>query len=125
MQTTSEYADEFARLSNLLDLCLKALKDQVHAYAGAEATYRRGKAQAWINAPRFHEDVKVTAGEREAWVDGQTADLRHVRDVADGMRQAALEAVRSRRSQISALQSLLAGHREEAALARTGPEWAA
>ncbi len=125
MNTTTDFAAEFERLSVLLDGCLRVLKEQVGTYANAEAAYRKGKAQAWIVAPRFHEDTKVTAGEREAWVDGETADLRHARDVADGMRQAALEAVRSRRSQISALQSLLAGHREEVALARTGPEFAA
>ena len=125
MQTSTQFADEFNRLSGLLDQGLDALKRHVVAYAEAEAAYRKGKAQAWVSAPRFHEDTKVTAGEREAWVDGETAQLRHTRDIADGMRQAALEAVRSRRSQISALQSLLAGHREEVALARTGPEFAA
>jgi hypothetical protein len=48
-------------------------------------------------------------------------DLRHRRDLADGQRLAALEACRSRRTQLSALQSLLAAHKSEADFARTGP----
>jgi hypothetical protein len=121
MLSSDQFFDEFTRLSGLLEQGLDALKRHVAGYAQAEAEYRKAKAQAWINAPRFHEDTKVTAGEREAWVTGETAALRHTRDIADGMRQAALEAVRSRRAQISALQTLLNAHQEEAKFARTGP----
>jgi hypothetical protein len=38
------------------------------------------------------------------------------------MRQAALEAVRSRRAQVSMTQTLLNADREEMAFSRTGPE---
>lgn len=51
----------------------------------------------------------------------ELADARRVRDLAEGMRQAGLEAVRSRRAQISALQSLLSADRSEMEIARTGP----
>lgn len=110
------YADEFARLSAQLDAGLKALRETASAYADAEAAYRRAKAQAWVTAP------SGTVPEREAWVNGETAGDRRERDFHDSMRQVALEAVRSRRAQISALQSLLAGHRAEAEFVRTGPE---
>lgn len=106
---------EAARLSHLLDAALTMLKDQIRLYAEAERDYRKAKAAAWVN-------TEGTAKEREAVVDGQTAELRYQRDIADHMRQACLEAIRSRRAQVSALQSLLAAHREEAAFARTGPE---
>jgi len=125
MWTTSEFADEFARLSDLLDKALEFAKLKVREAAEAERVYRSAKARAWLEAPRFHEDVKVTAGEREAWVNGETAEQREKRDIADGLRQMGLEAIRSRRAQISMLQTALNAHKEEAGLARTGPEWGA
>jgi hypothetical protein len=112
----TEATAEARRLNELLDAGLGALRAQARSLADAEQTYRKAVARAWLDAP------DGTAAFREAWVNGQCADLRHARDLADGMRQAALEAVRSRRTQVSALQSLLAAHREEAGLARFGPE---
>lgn len=119
MRTSAEFADEFRRLSVLLDESLRWVKEKVREYASAEAAYRKGRAQAWLEAPRLAEGIKVTAGEREAWVDGHTADLRYTRDLADGLRQAGLEAVRSRRAQTSALQTLLNAHLEELKFDRT------
>jgi hypothetical protein len=104
-----------SRLSRLLDRGLDALRDSARDYADAEQEYRKAKAQAWVSVP------EGTVPERQAKVDAATAGLRHARDLADGMRQAALEAVRSRRAQISALQSLLNAHRAEAEFARTAP----
>lgn len=107
---------EARRLSTLIDGGLAALREQAVALATAEQTYRKAVARAWLDAP------EGTAAFREAWVNGQCADLRHARDLADAMSKAALEAVRARRTQVSALQSLLAAHREEAGLARFGPD---
>lgn len=107
------------RLSKLLDDALSYLGRQVREYADAEQTYRQAKARAWVEAPAG------TVPEREAHVNGLTAEERRAKDLAEGMRQAALEAVRSRRAQISALQTLANQRREEAAFARTGPEVAA
>jgi hypothetical protein len=118
------FADTFAevqRLSGLIDEGLAALRTQAHAVAEAEHTYRHSKARAWLEAPRVVAGQKITAGEREAWVDAATADQRRDRDMADGLRAAALEAVRSRRTQLSAIQSLLAADRAEAEFSRTGP----
>jgi len=106
---------ELLRLSALLDDALGYLRRSVGEYAAAEAAYRQEKAKAWLTAPAG------TVAEKEAHVNGSTAELRKQRDLADGMRQAALEAVRSRRAQLSALQSIAAAHREEAAFDRTGP----
>ena len=117
--TPDEIADEMRKLSHLLDGGLAMLREQAVVLADAEATYRQAKARAWVEAP------DGTAAAKAAYVDGITADLRRARDIADGVRLAALEAVRSRRTQVSALQSLLAAHRAEAEFARTGPEWAA
>ena len=110
----AEVSAEMRRLSRLIDQGLAALRDQSRELADAESEYRQAKAAAWLT-------VEGTVSEREAAVNGKTAGERHRRDLADGMRRAALEAVRSRRTQVSALQSLLAADREEAAFARTGP----
>ncbi len=121
MRTSQEFADEFFRLSRLLDQSLSWVKQKVHEYAEAERDYRLAQATAWQESPRYRDEVKLTAGEREAWVNGETAYLREARDIADGLRQAGIEGVRSRRAQISALQTLLNAHQEEAKFARTGP----
>lgn len=123
MPVLTDAADEFRRLSNLLDSGLAELRAQAHAYAECEAEYRRAKSHAWVDAPTSEERSKWTAAEREAWVNAETADLRQARDIAEGMRHAALEAVRSRRAQISALQSLLAAERAETEFAATGPRY--
>lgn len=118
---------EMSRLSRLIDGGIEALRDQSTSLAEAEQTYRKAKAQAWVKCPTDDHGVKAgerewTAARREAWVDAETADLRRVRDIAEGMRQAALEAVRARRTQVSALQSILAADRAEAEFARTSPQ---
>ena len=111
-----EMTTELLRLSKLLDDALAYLRRATEEYAETEHAYREAKARAWIEVPTG------TVPEREAHVNGATAQLRKRRDLAEGMKQAALEAVRSRRAQLSAIQTLANAHREEAALARTGPQ---
>lgn len=113
---STDLTTEMLRLSKLLDDALAYLRRSSEEYADAEHVYREAKARAWVEAP------EGTVMAREAWVNGTTAAIRRRRDLADGMRQAALEAVRSRRAQLSALQTIANANREEAALARTGPE---
>lgn len=100
------------RLSQLLDKGLAALREAAVAYAEAEHEYRERKAHAYL------ETEHGTVAEREAHVYALVGDFRRRRDLADGQRLAALEAVRSRRAQLSALQSILAAHRSESELAR-------
>ena len=103
---------EAMRLSALLDKGIVALRDAGVAYAEAEHAYRSAKAMAYL------ETESGTVAEREADVYAVMGDLRRARDLADGQRLAALEAVRSRRGQISALQTLISAHRAEVELAR-------
>lgn len=117
--TPAEMASEGRRLSKQLDGALGLLKEQIVAAAEAERDYRKAKAQAWVTAP---DD---TAKAKEAWVDGSTADLRHTRDIAEGMVRACHQAIRSRQQQISLLQSVASAHKAEAEFARTGPMGAA
>lgn len=109
------YATEVHRLSTLIDDGIRALKQYAQETAVAEYDYRKAKAIAWQTAP------PGTVPMREAWVDAETAEQRQRLDLAEGSRSAALEAVRSRRQQLSAVQSLLAAYKAEADFARTGP----
>jgi hypothetical protein len=100
------------RLSQLLDKGISALRDAGVAYAEAEHEYRQRNAMAYLDTE------SGTVAEREAHVYALVGDCRRLRDLADAQRVAALEAVRSRRSQLSALQSIIAAHRAESELAR-------
>ncbi len=106
---------EAMRLSGLLDKGILALRDASVAYAHSEHAYREKKSMAYL------ETESGTVAEREAHVYAIMGEYRLRRDLADGERLAALEAVRSRRTQLSAVQSLLAAHKSEADFARTGP----
>jgi hypothetical protein len=110
------YQREVDRLSALIDEGIKALVSSAHEVAQAEHDYRKAKAQAWMEAPTGTVPV------RESWVDSETADHKMRLDLAEGMRVASLEAVRSRRQQLSAVQSLLAAHKADADFHRTRPE---
>lgn len=112
-------AIEMRRLSGHVDDGVKALIRHGREYAEHEHAYRLAKARAWTSAP------EGTVPQREAWVNAHTAGERKARDLAEALRQAALEALRSRRAQLSAWQSLLAAHREEAGMASYGPETSA
>ena len=107
-----DLAQEARRLSVLIDRGVDALRIAAEEVARAENAYRHAKARAWVTAKG------ELAKEREADVDATTADLRLARDLAEGKRQAALEALRSRRTQLSALQSILAATRSEMEMGR-------
>lgn len=119
MLDLSEAAEEMRRLSDLLDKGLEALRRLAVESSAAERDYRKQKAAVWLETPRSRGGDKITAVEREAMVNAETADARYVRDLAVDMKSAAMESVRSRRSQLSGLQSLLAAERAEAEFVRT------
>jgi hypothetical protein len=123
MLDLSEAAAEMHRLSDLLDKGLEALRTFSVQAAQAERLYRHAKAAAWVETPHENAGRKLTAVEREATVNSVTADDRYARDVAVGMERAALESVRSRRTQISCWQSLLGAERAEAEFARVAPRY--
>lgn len=128
--TPAEIADEMHRLSRNIDKGIGELRDQSIALAGAEHDYRKLKAAKWAECPTDDPSVKAgerewTAARREAWVNAETAGARYERDHAEAMRQTALEAVRARRTQLSAMQTIANAHAAEAEFVRTGPRGAA
>jgi hypothetical protein len=118
MLTVAEMFEEAQRLSTLIDAGIDALRRHGVDLANAEHAYRKAKGQSWVRV--LAELPGGTVPAREAWVNEQTATERLARDIADAERSAALEAVRSRRAQLSAVQTMANAHREEAGLARTG-----
>lgn len=116
MVSLMEYAGEIRRLSEQIDNGLRTLRESAMAAAQAEHDYRKARAVAWAKAPAGTVPV------REAWVESETAQQRMDLDTAEGMKLAALESVRSRRQQLSAVQSLLAAHRSEADFERMRPD---
>lgn len=120
----SDAAGEMRRLSALADRGVTALREAADEWAHAEHAYRSLKAKKWIESATLTTEAgkPESVGARQAWVDGECATARLGRDIADGMRQAALEALRTRRQQLSALQSLLAADRAEAQIAAFQPE---
>ena len=109
-----EIEKEIMRFSHLLDAGLTALRESAKTYADADVAYRRAYSEAFLRA-------EGAATVREQIAQSAALESRNAMQLSDGMRTAALEAVRSRRTQISALQSLLAAHKAEAEFARTGP----
>lgn len=116
-----DYAAEFWRLSDLMDKSIDNYREAVRDAATAERDYRLLKARKWAEAPTAEKRGEWTAAQREAWVNAETANARMERDIAEGVRFAAYEAVRNYRAQLSSLQSLLNADRAEAEFARTGP----
>lgn len=113
--TIGEIIDEMRRLSQSLDKALDELWRASREAGEADADYRQAWALAFLQAegPVKH---------REALADSQTNEERRRRNLTDAVRLGALEAVRSRRTQISALQSALNAHKAEAMFAATGPD---
>ena len=99
---------EMMRLSRLIDAGVAELIKQSREYAEAENAYRRAKAQAWISS------VDARVKDKEAVVDIKCEKERERKLLAEGMRLAAVEAVRSRRAQLSALQTVANAVKAEA-----------
>lgn len=121
--TPAELETEMLRLSHLIDKGVTAINAAAREYAEREAEYRKAKAVAWVTvkAEAAGKPEKALAKDLEVQVDAATADLRRARDIAEGARQSALEAIRSRRAQLSAFQTLANGYRAEADFNRTAP----
>ena len=109
-----ELTEEMLRLSKLLDAGLAALRDESRKYAEADVAYRRKYAEAFLRS-------EGTVAEREQVAVSAALQERVEMNLADGVKVSALEAVRSRRTQLSVLQTIVNGVRVEMEFDRTGP----
>jgi hypothetical protein len=116
--TLSDMVAEARKLSDRINEGVRLLSAAGRKEAEAERDYRRLRA---VTFAQVKTEGDRTAAHLEAEVDGRCADARFVRDVARSEARAALEALRSRRQQISSLQSILSAHKAEAGHAFYGP----
>lgn len=99
--------------SSALDTAQDELLRCTRAHSESERRYRQARSNAYLSS-------SGTVGEREATVT-KTVDIEaYQAHLAEGLARAALEAVRSKRAQLSALQSIAGAVKVEAELARTG-----
>lgn len=112
--TLVELTEEMLRLSKLLDAGLTALRDESRKFAEADVAYRRKHAEAFLRS-------EGTVAEREQVAMLAALEERIGMNLADGVKVSALEAVRSRRTQLSVLQTIVNGVRVEMEFDRTGP----
>ncbi len=90
------------------------LEQRSQDYAHWEQRYRMAKATAYLA-------TSGTVNEREAHAEQAVNEVRYRRDLAEGLKVSGLEAVRSNRAVVSAVQTLAALYRSEAEFDRTGP----
>lgn len=99
-----------------IDEAQKELERALHVEVTQHRVFIRAKAGAW-------REVKGPNREyREAMVDDITQNERYDYENAVADSKAAQEAVRNERQKLSALQSAANSVKEEAALARVGPD---
>lgn len=94
------------------------LRQAADEHARADHAYRQAKAKSYLNAVTSGE--KMTVDHIKAIVDLQCEAQMLACRLAEAMREAAMERVRSLRTEISAMQSIAGAYREEAAAVRYG-----
>jgi hypothetical protein len=113
-------AADMARQGRELSAQLLAAHDTydttVEKAAATERDYRKARALAYLTCPAG------TVDEKKAYIDGETSDLRYLRDLAVAKLKGDLELIRSQRQRLSYLQTWANQSKEEAAFSRTGPE---
>jgi hypothetical protein len=103
-----------------LDQSLRELEDAANKFADSERTYRKAKSVAFIRSSGTNAQEREANAELQDLDGTYLSDIRYARDLAEGLKQSALEAVRSHRAQLSAIQTIANLYREEAAFDRTG-----
>lgn len=110
MITPRELVEQMLTISKRLDASHDLLTAASADYADADAAWHKARSHAYLQA-------EGTVAERTALQELATNTERRTMQLADGVRTAALESVRSLRAQLSALQSISNAVRSEAELA--------
>lgn len=104
--TPADLRAEMLRLSGELDRAHSALIEASREWARTENEYRLAKANAFLTS-------SGTVDARKAQVDKTTSRERVDAHTAEALKVAALENVRNKRAQLSALQSVANAVRSE------------
>ncbi|RKZ12170.1 hypothetical protein DRQ53_15135 [bacterium] len=115
ISAVADLHEEMMRRCRELDAALDRMVVDARAYAMADANHKKNRAVAYLESDG-------TVSKREADADIATAKSRYESLLAEALWRSSQLAVRSRQSQISALQTLAGAMRAEAEFARTGPE---
>lgn len=113
--TLGDMIAEVERLSRQVDEGVRDLAEAAEAVAIAEFNYRKAKAEAWVKIEGG------TVAQKQAKIDGLTANHRYARDRAENDKTVAVESLRSKRAQLSAVQTVITAYRAETQLAGFGP----
>jgi len=114
VQSVSDLARALSQAKREMEDAQEALVDAAHVAAEKERDYRRQKAVEWTRSRG--DTVKA----REMETEGRTVDAKYEAKLAEDLRVAALERVRSARAIFSGVQTLTNAWREEVAFARGG-----
>lgn len=115
--TPRDVMNELLRMSSLLDDALEQADAAVREYSEADDHYRVSHARSFIKA----KDGGATDQLAKAMADLATEGVRARARLSEGMAKNRLEAVRSRRAQLSAIQTGGNALRAELDMARYGP----
>lgn len=127
MPGTVPLAAQLVSAVNDLREAQKELDQRARDYADAERNYRKAKAIAFLrsggrNVVERESNAELFVFEAHEGEQQTLSDIRFLRDQAEGLRVSSLEAIRSNRGIVSALQSLAGLERAEAELAKYGGE---
>lgn len=110
-----ELIRELDKRCQMVDAAVLFLTEQSVLWAEAEHEYRKHKATAIL-------EVSGTVQEREAQAEQKIGRFRYERDKTLALKEAAMESLRSRRAQLSAVQSICNAVKAEMELGGKGPE---
>ena len=124
MLTAQMILDMIEEKNGLAEAAIETLAEAVESYANAEKDYRetRGKAIITYGAESDPLTGKKRTGQAiDALIDadGGVLNARLTRDIAEGMKQVAVEEVRLRTTQVSAAQTVAGAFKSEANYERT------
>ena len=105
-----------------LDAALLELRDQSQKFADAERNYRRAKSEALLQVEGRNVQEREARAEKVMFAVGALGDIRYARDLADGLKGAASQAVKAKTQVVSAIQTMASGMREEMRFGQYGPE---
>lgn len=115
MNTVGELAERIEAAITDLVTAQTELRDASQEAARAERAYRLDRSV------KFAQSRGETVAAREYDVDRLAADTRYDAKLAEDLRQASLENVRSRRAILTAYQTLANALKEELSFARSDP----
>lgn len=120
LPTVGEMVEDIRHLSRLIDGLIADAPALGQEAAVSDASYREAYSKALLEA-KADDKRKYTNDEAKAFADLATIDARVKAKVAEAMLEANKQAIQARRTQLSAIQSIAAAMREEAAFTRTRP----